>query len=388
MTQVFLQGAYKYPRELTWVLGVFLFLLTLGMAFTGQILRWDPDAYWGLGVGASMAGRVPYVGPEIVQMLLGGAIIGGDTLSRFFTLHVFVIPGLLLVILGGHLYLVLKKGISEFPKPGELVNPATYDAKYHKELEHGVPFLGEAIKKDIFFSALTVFVVCLIAATVGPKGPTGPPDPTLLNGVNPRPDWAFLWLFGVLSLSPDYLETFIILVFPVVLVIGLLAVPFISNRGERSPSRRPLAVLGVVVIFSLLIVFSYLGAVAPWSPVMEAWSGIPVPEEMVKQSNPRELQGALIFQYKNCRNCHCLDGKGGLRGPDLTFVGARLTPNLLIDQISNGTPGGGNMPAFGKQISPAEMAVLVDFLTHRRPPGEASAQPSATAEVAEVERGR
>lgn len=381
MTQVFLHGAYKYPRELTWILGVVLFALTLGMAFTGQILRWDPDAYWGVGVGASMAGRVPLIGPIIVKMLLGGPIIGGDTLNRFFSLHVFVIPGALFAVLGAHLYLVLNKGISEYPVPGEKVDPKTYDAKYEKELEQGVPFLGDAVKKDGLFSALVVLLVCTIAAVVGPHGPTAPPDPTLLSGVNPRPDWAFLWLFGVLSLSPDYLETFIMLVFPVVLFLGLLAVPFLSNSGERAPSRRPLAVLGVVVIFSLLGVFSYLGATAPWSPVMEAWSGLPVPQEMVQGSTPRELQGAVVFQNKSCRNCHCLGGTGGHRGPDLSTVGSRLTPNMLIDQVSNGTPGGGNMPAYGKQISPAEMAVLIDFLASRHPRGEGQAKPSAISVV-------
>ena len=92
MTQVYLQGGYKYPRELTWVVGVFLLLCVLGMFFSGQILRWDPDAYWGLAVGGSMAGRVPLIGPFIVDLLLGGPIIGGDALSRFFALHVFVIP--------------------------------------------------------------------------------------------------------------------------------------------------------------------------------------------------------------------------------------------------------------------------------------------------------
>src|ERR1700723_2628518 len=96
MAQVFLFGAYKFPRELTWIIGVFLLLLTLGMAFTGQVLRFDQDAYWGLGIGASIASRVPFIGGTAVHMMLGGPIIAGATLSRFFAFHVFVIPGMLL----------------------------------------------------------------------------------------------------------------------------------------------------------------------------------------------------------------------------------------------------------------------------------------------------
>src|ERR1700722_19665213 len=92
MVQVFLVGAHKFPRELTWIIGVFLLLLTLGMAFTGQVLRFDQDAYWGLGIGASIASRVPIMGPFVVKLMLGGPIIAGATLSRFFALHVFVIP--------------------------------------------------------------------------------------------------------------------------------------------------------------------------------------------------------------------------------------------------------------------------------------------------------
>ena len=130
MTQVFLHGSYKYPRELTWVAGVFLLLCTLGMFFSGQVLRWDPDAYWGLAVAGSMAGRVPVLGPLVVRLVLGGPVIGGDSLSRFFTLHVFVIPGSLLALQGLHLWLVLKKGISAPPVPGRPVDPRTYDAEY------------------------------------------------------------------------------------------------------------------------------------------------------------------------------------------------------------------------------------------------------------------
>ena len=278
MTQVFLHGAFKYPRELTWLIGVVLLLLTMGMFFTGQVLRWDPDAYWGIGVGASMAGRVPVAGPAIVRLLLGGPVIGGDSLSRFFALHVFVIPGLLLAFLGVHLWLVLKKGVSEPPVPGRVVDPKTYDALYEKEVHDGVPFLGDAFLKDALFSALAALVVVAIAAAVGPKGPTGPPDPTL-SGANPRPEWPFLWLFALLSLSPPEAETFIILIFPVLVIIALFAVPFVSNRGERAPSRRPLAVLLVVVTYSVLGVLTYEGVSSPWSPEMTAWSGTPVPLE-------------------------------------------------------------------------------------------------------------
>ena len=80
-----------------------------------------------------------------------------------------------------------------------------------------------------------------------------------------------------------------------------------------------------------------------------------------------------MFQYKNCRNCHALDGTGGQRGPDLSEIGAKMTRNQLIDQVSNGTPGGGNMPAYGKQMSANEMDVLVSFLVSLRPEGQLAA---------------
>jgi len=375
MTQVFLHGAYKYPRELTWVVGVMLLLCTMGMFFTGQVLRWDPDAYWGLAVGGSMAGRVPYAGPAIVHLLLGGPVIGGTSLSRFFALHVFIIPGLLLVLLAVHLWLVIKCGISEPPVPGQQVDSKTYDARYEKELSRGVPFAGDALLKDALCSAVAVIAVVILAAIAGPKGPSGPPDPAL-GGANPRPEWPFLWLFALLSLSPAGAETFIILVFPLILIVALFLVPFVSNRGERAPSRRPVAVLTVIVIYTVLGVLTYQGVTSPWSPQMTAWSGDPVPVNLVQQRTPLQLQGAVMFQNKNCRNCHALEGIGGTRGPDLTAVGTRLTRGQLIDQVSNGTPGGGNMPAYGKQMKPAEMTALVDFLVSLRPAGQLPARPA------------
>src|SRR5262249_29472437 len=262
------------------------------------------------------------------------------------------------------------------PAPGQTVDPRPYEAEYHKEMETtGVPFGGKPMLKDVMASAVAVTMVVVLGAILGPRGPELPPDPTL-SGANPRPEWPFWWLFGLLSLSPAGAETFFILVFPVLLILGLFMVPFVSNRGERAPSRRPLGVLVVVVIYAALAALTYQGYTAPWSPNMAAWSGEPIPENLLHDEkgkpllSPRELQGALIFQNKNCRNCHALEGAGGHRGPDLTRVGTKLTRDQLIDQVSNGTPGGGDMPAYGGKISAAEMEVLADFLVSLRPPGQ------------------
>lgn len=370
MAQVFLFGAFKYPRELTWLVGVVLFILTLGMAFTGQVLRWDQDAYWGVGVGAAMMGRVPGLGPGLVHLLLGGPTIGGDTLSRFFTLHVFVIPGLLIGSLAVHLYLVLRKGISEPPVPGKLVDPATYDGEYEKELQAGVPFFPEPFWRDAIFSFLVILIVVTAAAVLGPEGPSDPPNPTLIPS-NPRPDWYFLPLFALLALSPPEYETAIILIMPVVALGVLVAVPFVAGKGERSPRRRPVAVLAVVLIAAAYIVLWWLGHTAPWSPEMFAWSGTPVPVHLVEKRTPLQLQGAVVLQNKDCRNCHALDGLGGHRGPDLNGVATRLTRDELIRQVIQ---GGGNMPAYGKQLKPAEVEALVAYLETLKPPQQAQAE--------------
>ncbi|HEY3665534.1 MAG TPA: cytochrome b N-terminal domain-containing protein, partial [Polyangiaceae bacterium] len=202
MVQVLLFGAHKYPRELTWILGVFLLLFTLGMAFTGQILRFDQDAYWGLGIGASIASRMPLVGGSVVKLLLGGPIIAGATLSRFFALHVFVVPGLLILFVVVHVLLVLKLGINDWPMPGRVVRRATYLKEYHELTQRdGVPFVPGAVAKDIAFSAAVLLAVAACALLFGPFGPTGQPDPTIIQTA-PRPDPPFLWLYSVLSYLP------------------------------------------------------------------------------------------------------------------------------------------------------------------------------------------
>ena len=377
LTQVFLFGAFKYPREMTWISGVILLLCTLGMAFTGQILRFDQDAYWGLGIGAAMAGRVPLMGPAIVHMMLGGPIIAGETLSRFFTLHVFVIPGTILAIVSLHLRLVLSKGINEYPVPGKVVKKETYVEEYEAELKRdGVPFFPKAISKDLVFSGIVLLGIVVCAACFGPEGPHGIPDPTLINSV-PKPDFFFLWIYAVLSLLPDYMETVLILTVPF-LVLGILfAVPFISNLGEKSPRRRPMAVLSVLLILVVLGVFNYLGTFAPWSPRMNAWTAVEIPANYLDHRSPLERQGVLVFHTKQCINCHSVGGAGGLRGPALDSVATRLTGNQLVRQVVQGS---GNMPAYGKNLSPAEVAGLVAFMRTLHSPTESPARDTTQPE--------
>jgi ubiquinol-cytochrome c reductase cytochrome b subunit len=374
MTQVFLFGAYKYPREMTWISGVVLLLCTLGMAFTGQIMRFDQDAYWGLGIGASMMGRVPLIGANIVHLMLGGPIIAGETLSRFFTLHVFIIPGLIMAVVGIHLRLVLMKGINEYPEPGKQVNKLTYEKEYDELLQkQGVPFVPNAIGKDLIFSGLVMLGILACAAYFGPTGPEGEPDPTQITAV-PRPDFFFLWIFSVLALLPDYLETDLILTAPIIGIAFLFALPFLFGTGEKSYRRRPIAFLSVIVIFLVIGTLTYVGKSAPWSPQMEAWGSDPVPVQYIHGRTPLELSGALVFQNKQCRNCHSLGGTGGQRGPALDRVAAVMTSDQLVRQVIQ---GGGNMPAFGKNLTPSEVSALVAFMRTLRAPNEAPARDSA-----------
>jgi len=375
MIQVFLFGAHKYPREMTWVAGVFLFLCTLGMAFTGQILRWDQDAYWGLGIAASIAARAPVIGETVVRVLLGGPIIAGRTLTRFFAVHVFLVPGILIALVGLHLWLVLRLGINEWPMPGRLVDRRTYRQRYEEEVHtDGVPFFPTAARKDMVAAGVVMLVVVLCAAVFGPYGPQGVPDPTLIDAA-PKPDFYFLALFALFALLPPWTETTLLLVGPPLAIAVLFLVPFVAGTGEKSWKRRPVAVLSVIVIVLIVTTLAWLGVNVPWSPKMQAWSAVPTPVQYVRGRTPLQLQGALVLQNKQCRNCHSIGGEGGKRGPALDGVATRMTSDQLVRQVLQ---GGGNMPAYGKNLAPAEVNAVVAFMETLRHADERPARAVVT----------
>jgi ubiquinol-cytochrome c reductase cytochrome b subunit len=255
--------------------------------------------------------------------------------------------------------------------PGRIVRRATYLQEY-RELTHkqGIPFVPSAVWKDILFSGFILLSIAACAVYFGPFGPGGQPDPTIIQTA-PRPDFFFLWLYALLSFLPPSAETPILLIGPAVGIIVLLVLPLVAGEGEKSWKRRPIAVLTILLLSVALGTLTHLGEHTPWSPVMDAWSSQPIPTEYLRGRSALERHGALVFQAKQCHNCHSLDDKGGQRGPALDSVALRLTEDQLIRQVIQ---GGGNMPAYGKNLSPAETTALVAFLKTLHPANQAPAR--------------
>jgi ubiquinol-cytochrome c reductase cytochrome b subunit len=358
--QVFLIGAFKYPREVNWLSGTLLLVFTFGMAFTGQLLRWNQDAYWAVVVGAAQAARAPLIGDWLTGILFAGQSVGGATLTRFYATHVFMIPAVIFGLLGVHLYLVIRHGVSDPPVPGVVVDPKTYKQRY-EELVHkiGVPFWPDAGWKDVVFALLVGSIVLILALWLGPPELGNKADPTIVRAY-PRPDWYFLWYFALLALMPASVEDLFIIGFPLLIGLLFLLLPFIAPFGERSPRRRPWAV-GIVAVFGVSVAaLVNVGSSAPWSPDL---GNLSLPQQVRQGLSPTAAQGADTFEQRGCINCHTIAGVGGERGPDLTHVGGRLTSDQLTWRILN---GGHNMPAYGSTLTPQETTALVEFLSSQK----------------------
>lgn len=218
-----------------------------------------------------------------------------------------------------------------------------------------MPFWPDVAWRDMTFGLIVVMIILLLAFFIGPPKIGSPPDPANIIS-NPRPGWYFLWIFALYALMPRAIESYAIFLGPLFLGIILFLLPIIFNKGERSPFRRPWSFMIVIFVVSMIGILWHEGVVAPWSPHFDAK---PLTEKVIGNVGPDARYGADLMYKKACLYCHTISGDGGLRGPNLTKVGNRLTEDELKIRIVN---GGGNMPAFGPSLSAKELNALVAFL--------------------------
>jgi ubiquinol-cytochrome c reductase cytochrome b subunit len=193
-----------------------------------------------------------------------------------------------------------------------------------------------------------IIAIAVAAFFVGPPALDRPPDPSIL-AADPRPDWYLLWYFALLALIPARIEGYVMIGFPILIGLLLLFVPIWNHKGERAASRRPWAI--AVVCLSVIMIGGlwWEGQQSPWSPNFEA---LPLSEKVVGATSGPVFKGGQLFHDKGCLNCHLIQGFGGRRGPDLTYIADTLTRDNLVIRIVN---GGTNMPAFGPSLKPGEL---------------------------------
>jgi ubiquinol-cytochrome c reductase cytochrome b subunit len=374
MIRVFATGAYKYPREINWLLGVVLLFLVLGFSFTGYLLPWDQKAYWATQVGTNIAGTTPGIGGMLVKLLRGGSQLGAATLSRFFALHVLLLPLLLAVVVFLHLAIVVRQGIAARtgameggapPRTNDPEYPAYYKQAYAKSKGAGVRFYPDLTAKDIVVATAIILVLVLLGLFVG-AGLESPADPTDTSYV-PRPEWYFLPFFQMLKLVPGSMESLVAVGVPTVLVILLVALPFFDRGSARAFSKRPIA------RYSLFFLLGGAGLLLGASFTGEQRGAI-VPE-VGRPLSDIERSGKAIFGASQCGSCHAVVGKGGgskENAPNLSLIGLKHSGAWIHSFIENPLRfhSDSKMPSFGPPtLSHQEIEEVTRYLVTLRGPG-------------------
>ena len=353
--RVFIWGAYRYPRELAWVGGALLFFVVLGFGFTGYLLPWDQKAYWATVVGTNIAGSAPIVGGAVLELLRGGQQLGSVTLTRFYGIHIWVLPAMLGLLIVFHLFGVIRQGIAATPRRKPLVEPQptdtrreAYEREYAAEKEQGKPF-WEAVFKDAVVALVAVVLVTLVAFLVGaPLEAQANPNATAYV---PRPEWYFLDMFQLLWYFGGSYEPLIIFGLFSVGALVFLLVPFIDMGRARHPRKRPWAMgLATLVVIGVLGL-TLMGLFGGQSTIAK----VPPRDGMVTT----QLSGLEVFNSQGCAACHTIDKVGGTGGPDLSRAGHRWGADAIRTQIV--TPQDNSMPAYDK-LTQQELDDLVTYL--------------------------
>ena len=426
MLRVVALGSYKKPREVTWITGVVLLLVILGFALSGYLLPWDQKAYWATTVSINIAKSGP-MGEWVSGLMMGGTTLGSLTLLRWYTAHVFLLPGALITFVVAHLYLMRRHGISGALKPvsgeAEAVLPVSR-VQGHGRGRRGVR------------GAASRFAI-IVPAAARRRGRSDGFDLRAAPRVvlpQPVPDAEVL---------PGPLEPVATMVIPGLVVGLLLLLPFLDSHPDRHPFKRPLVTSGFAIIGTAILVLTYLGYKdtpahadpSRWTPMAiagheftrdarcvtchtQGGAANPIsnikmthgPEWLIAHSRDPEIispgtrpvpdgaflgvgrsvdrqlhgQGAhrrglparsptrrgrrrwSIGRY--CASCHMIEGEGGSAGPDLTHEGAKQDAKWLKEWIADPSvvDPTANMPPFGDRLSADELTQLSNYLAARK----------------------
>lgn len=341
MTQVFIWGAYKKPREATWIVGCVLLLITLAFGLTGYLLPWDNRAYWGTVVTTQIASSPPGIGQYVSRLIGGEGSVGVVTFSRFYAMHVLLLPPLTLILMGVHIFLVRKHGVAPAPDDNEPKRK----------------FFPEQVFKDTMgvFVAFSI-LFCLAVMVRAPLGRLA--DPTDTHYV-PRPEWYFLFLFQTLKLFEGPLELLGSVILPNLAIVALFLVPFIDRSKMVKVTQRTVAIGIVVLAVAGWATLTGLAVASTPKEVEVAESDLEGPQ-IWQELSPEEVAGIGYFRVENCGSCHP-NGKASKDGPDLT-TGVHKTAAQMIEHFKRPAQlvPGTSMPPV--QLSNAQLNSLAAFL--------------------------
>jgi ubiquinol-cytochrome c reductase cytochrome b subunit len=363
LMQVVIDGAYKAPRELNFIFGVLLLLLVLGLSLTGYLLPWDQKGYWATKVSTNLAAIMPFIGPWMQKVIIGGTDYGHHTLTRFFALHAGVLPAAVIALLVAHIYLFRKHGITP-KRPLRKKDEAFWPDQLLKDVVACLAVL------------VTVLVLIYLPRWKDAGAPLGaelgaPADPSQAFSAA-RPEWYFLFLFQFLKYFPGSTEIIGAIVIPTLALLFLIVMPFIGNW--KLGHRFNVAFLVIVLAGAGLLTYlakaqdgndpGYRAAVQEAERNAErvrilAKAGIPREGALVLLQNDPLTQGPKLFA-RHCASCHRHDGhdgmglvsKDGQSAPDLKGIASRewLAKLLSPEHIATSNFFGGTRFKDGKMV--------------------------------------
>ena len=366
--QTFFYGSYKGKRQLLWISGCTLLLLVLGMTFTGYLLSWDQRAYSAGSVGTDIVGQIPLVGERLRLLLRGGATMGALTLSRFYVLHILIIPGLIFSFIAAHIFLFRKAGAAGPVNENPVTPHLPAETFYPKQVLIDMTFV-------LLLMGFLGLAAHFVPVTLGPEA--NPANSVYV----PRPEWYFVPMFQWLKYWQGWSTVIGVFIIPAILIGLFFLLPFLDRGIERRPWRRPIPVGGVLIVLIGLVWLGMSSRLADArNPNVAAQLAQQNQQENVEfyaafhpysaeaaggtastSNDATVAQGKGIFDSHGCSGCHGESG-GGAIGPALTHISSQYPPAQLTALLRAPTANMKAAGMVGLTLGSAEMKALVSYL--------------------------